>query len=220
MKLVLVASVLMAISWASGSRPICYAAPAPEVEPGIVVRVFDDAQLDPRAIDLLISQSEAVLRSAGVISQWVNCSRIHSSQIAQTCASGPPTHLSLRVLPRRMKGNDRALGYSAAGPEGGTYGGLFYPTVKASAEAAGVPVSTLLILAALHEFGHLLLGPDTHYPWGVMRAVLDRKAIREIVTVGPVFTRSQTSSIAAAIAKRVRASTGDCGCLHRPDGAR
>jgi hypothetical protein len=62
------------------------------------------------------------------------------------------------------------LGLSVAGHDGGIYASVFRQLAEDEAAEANIPRIILLVYAAVHEIGHLLLGDQAHTPQGLMKA--------------------------------------------------
>jgi len=80
-------------------------------------------------------------------------------------------------------------------PESGNWAQVFYGRVAAAVAPRSVPVSVVLAHVIAHEIGHLLLPPNSHAPFGVMRRAvdLDHPTLRR-------FTNDQSRLIRAALA--------------------
>jgi hypothetical protein len=176
-------------------------------EPILYVHLFDEVNLPADARTIFIAEAEGGLRTAGVRSIWLDCPVGPSLDTPGGCvAELTGATVSIRILPRKMIGRDLALGYSLAGPTGGTYSAICYPAVERAARIAQMAVPKLLALATLHEIGHLLLGSNAHWPWGIMNPFWEAGRIDEIMKRGPLFTKAQSKLLRARIASRASAA--------------
>jgi hypothetical protein len=182
---------------------LCLAATA---EPMVRIRLIDEVNLNIEIRKSFPTEAERILLKAGVSSTWLWCPLKPSPDepAAECLRELSGQDLVFRILPRRMIGNDRALGSSVAGPEGGTYGLVFYPTVVHAAKVNGVPVAQLVAWATVHEIGHLLLGARAHWPRGIMHPRWEKGQIDELLKTGPFFNRFQSNQMQEKLAARVR----------------
>jgi hypothetical protein len=171
-------------------------------EPVLYVHLIDEVNLANDVRDRFIAEVERGLRAASVRSIWLNCPNKLSPHSPAGCGGELAGAVSIRIWPRKMMGRDLALGYSVAGPDGGTYGTICYPTVERAAQIAQVPVVKLLALATLHEIGHLLLGSNAHWPWGIMNPFWERGRFNEMLERGVHFNVAQAKLMRARVAAR------------------
>jgi hypothetical protein len=142
--------------------------------PRITVRIYDNTLVDDRARGAAMSRARRVLDSAGLASQFHDCSsNVRSS--AKVCAASPaPGDLIIRMVqaPAGSQPQKRhVLGFATidAETQRGTMATVFTDRVGALSRLARVPLETVLGRTIAHEIGHLLLGTNEHGTTGLMR---------------------------------------------------
>ena len=203
---------LALMSLAIGSRPghaLAVAVAPATPEPVLYVRLFDEVNLATDTRDRFMGDAEDDLRAAGVRSIWLSCPVKPFPDIPPGLHGRSPWSRRVGSHPgaQNVRERELALGYSVAGPNGGTYSTICYPTVVRAAQIAQVPVSRLLALATLHEIGHLLLGANAHWPQGIMNPFWEQGRIDEMTKHGPLFTRAQSKLLRARVVARAAAAT-------------
>lgn len=174
-------------------------------EPVLYVHLIDEVNLANDLRDRFVAEAEQGLRAAGVPSIWLNCPLKPSPDSPAGCGSARAGAVFIRIWPHKMMGRERVLGYSVAGPDGGAYSTICYPTVERAAQIAQLPVAKLLALATLHEIGHLLLGANAHWPWGIMSPFWEGGRFDELKR-GILFNATQAKLMRARLAARSGAS--------------
>jgi hypothetical protein len=144
--------------------------------PRITVRVYDSTQVDARARRDAVKRTRQVLVSAGLRSEFHDCSP-GTSASAQVCQT-PPGQGELIIRMVRSKdgpatATHHVLGFATidAATRRGTMATVFTDRVLTLATLAHVPIETLLGRTMAHEIGHLLLGTNEHGAMGLMREV-------------------------------------------------
>ena len=144
-------------------------------EPPVTVSVHNDAGI-PLAV-LLQAESEAsrLFRPSGLELRWLNCSppQLFKQNPSECATADFPRHLQLRIAKHSLNLNEFAMGISYLSADGtGCYANLFYDRAQLIHETSPshVSVATILGHGIAHELGHLLLGTNSHSPFGIMRA--------------------------------------------------
>lgn len=136
------------------------------------IQLYDYAGIGPKPLGQIASQLEDILRHAGVSAQVTVC----RGSIAVACEGQEA--LNIRILPgyANIQRNVRRppLGQAFADHMGGLYATIFGGVVQDQAAAANIPWVVILVHAAAHEAGHLLLGDLAHTQRGLMRENWDR----------------------------------------------
>ena len=157
--------VILSLFLALAGRPVFAQGPA------VLVHLYDDAGLKPKAFRDLASRTQAILVHAGLSVQVVACPK---EGLPCQGVEGNPHELMVRVMGGEAGSMKNVLhpplGQSVTDAGGGTYASVFLPQVRLVANDVGVPWITVLSYAVVHEIGHLLLGSDSHTPEGVMKA--------------------------------------------------
>jgi hypothetical protein len=165
--------------------------------PTIQVLVYDQAGMDPSALQRFVERTQDILITAGLSVQVSACTR----GIEDPCApkTGTARRLQIRLLarsPKRTNAGHHPLGESFADHDGGTYASVFLDRVTDAAADANVPVVIVLAHAATHEIGHLLLGDQSHTPQGLMKARWDRNDFQAMNQNHLHFTAEQVQALA------------------------
>jgi hypothetical protein len=162
------------------------------------VLVHDDAGLNTNTLDQCLLKVRAILISAGATVEIRLCPNERSLPCEP---SKDARFVDLRILPgasKIMKNVRRPpLGQSFPSETGGVYAKVYLESVQRQAEAAGVPWTTLLSYAAVHEIGHLLLGSNAHTLNGVMKSNWDASDMQGMFQNSVRFTREQQRIIAS-----------------------
>ena len=142
--------------------------------PRITVRVYDSLPVDARARGDAVTHTRRLLGSAGVPSEFHDCTP-GVNTVPRLCQTAPgPGELIVRLI----RSNDDAtpaarhvLGFAMidATTRRGTMATVFADRVAALSTRAKVPLETVLSRTMAHEIGHLLLGTNEHGPRGLMR---------------------------------------------------
>lgn len=144
----------------------------------LTVRVYDYAGLPDNTIRNSQMIAARLFRAAGLEARWIQCpTNPGELQRFREC-QGPASEqeLILHLCPESMEPPSLPpLAYGWAVPQPGAhayvYAGRVEQAVTASLrEARPVSLATLLAYVIAHEIGHLLLGPGTHSPSGIMKA--------------------------------------------------
>jgi len=155
------------LSFASGHSP----------EQTLQVSVFNDARVPLALLTQAEARASAVLAQAGIRAEWLHCSsdprlapdQFHTPSPCSRIAF--PSHLSIRLLPRALIHSEDAFGQSFLDDSGiGAYANVYYDRVASFCLDSSQSHGDLLGYIFAHEIGHLLLGPDSHSPSGVMCA--------------------------------------------------
>ena len=177
----------------------CSAAAAnyPKPAPTLAIRILNSARV-PRAI-LLDAETLAahIFHEAGVEIAWAD--------------TGPADfwlHL-LKDKPRRLAPD--TAGFTVLMPPGAataSYAGISYAVVTQQAAGLHAAVSELLGAAIAHEIGHLILGPNSHAPGGIMAP---RFRAREISLAGRgvlLFDSAQAKALRSGVLGRMEPVSG------------
>jgi hypothetical protein len=145
--------------------------------PAVQIRIYDYADLKQGSMDRIVALTQKTLADAGVSVQVKICTGDLAACYGD-CA-GSIRRIAIRLVSGRAKTTGNAdrpiLGMAFAGPEGGTFTSVFLARVQDVAAETHVPWEILAAYAAVHETGHLLLGPGAHTTRGLMKANWDLK---------------------------------------------
>ena len=184
----------------------------------ISVRVYNYAKVSRRVLDGAEREAGRVLSAAGIDTRWVDClapqdqaqSGPESAEPAKEANSdcGTPERgatVGLRIINastgRSKNFSDEMFGFAT----GSDLATVFYQRVEDLAWGADKDGNeTHLILGDViaHEFGHLLLGTNSHSPAGIMCANWDREYLLLALRGHGLFSPEQSALIRAAVRHR------------------
>ena len=159
----------------------------------LTLSVFDDAALPPSVLSGAQARAESVLSTAGITLTWLDCSTSEHKATDIGCAGMTyPTHLSVRLVKNKRGPSKTTFGQSFLDGQGaGIYAEVYVTALACSREMEVVSQGDLLGYVVAHELGHLLLGPDSHSPSGVMRAVWQFNDLKQAARGRLAFTPEQ-----------------------------
>jgi hypothetical protein len=200
-----VLSLGLAVLTLQGGRAAAAEAIGGDEEPPakITLRVYNYARVP---IPILVSTEPVatkIFRRAGIETEWLDC-RLSRAEPRTPACERPLTasDLILKLLPVSMA--------QTIAVEGDTFGMaltvdgkpakdaiIFYQRALDLARTGYVREQEILAAAMTHEIGHLLLGPDSHSPTGIMRAKWNRDEL-ELARLGRLlFTPEQSALLRA-----------------------
>jgi len=140
----------------------------------ITVRVQDYAQTPPKVLDRGERRAAAILRKAGIESDWVNCTGDGLSSEPECLEPMRATDLILRILPPSMSElmplSGDTIGFAVVSTKRhrSSLASIFYRRVEDLWLNLGYSRAVSLGYAMAHEIGHLLLGTLGHSSRGIM----------------------------------------------------
>ncbi len=203
---------------------LCHATPQSTAPAGggmsIVVRVYDYAGVSRGTLAKAEKEASRIYGEAGVELAWLDCATSQPEAEKHPACELPSGTLpvDLRILPAsmaaRMKSNcdelGRALPSSRTGSASTAW--VFNQRVQLLAESKVADRAQILGHAMAHEIGHLLLGPNHHSKWGIMRAEWDRQHLEEASQGQLLFTPDQGRLIRSEL--RARAAIPEASLTH------
>lgn len=196
-----------------------------EAQASFTVHVSNYAQVPTKELAQAERVAEAVFKSAGVASTWVDINDISSA--AYVGSGGPnPAGLSLISVhvqsslawqdPLALKDNVMGLAPGAGPDRKLVY--VFYDRVKQLAErqaaaqvkgAISARAGECQILGEMmaHEIGHILLNMPGHSETGIMRGDWDLKDLQDVAFGSLFFTAHQAQVIRGEAARRANADS-------------
>ena len=174
---------------------------------GVSVAILNQAKVE----------ASRIFRAAGIEIDWVDCPGTRVEDDA--CRRVPGSNdFVLHIVAKGKISSDLVFGLSFLGKDGeGKYSDIFYDPVQQGHRELGADVPTLLGTVAAHELGHLLLGLHAHSYAGIMAAVWNEEALRNLRMGGLRFSGDQAARMRARIRGgertlvRVTASEGRSG---------
>ena len=180
---------------------------------GMTIRVIDQVGIPASEWQLAQVFADKILRTAGVSVTWIRClwnPRTGNTDCPQT---DPPNQVNLLVLSekstKRLLDQANAFGMALEAPHGSfaSRGYIFYGRVQNKcAEQHDINEAYLLGAVAVHEIGHLLLGPNSHSQTGIMKPDFDHNDITGIQLSVLLFNRRQSEALRLAVTSRIQAA--------------
>ncbi|HEV2492819.1 MAG TPA: hypothetical protein VG204_07060 [Terriglobia bacterium] len=186
---------------------------APDLTIGL--HVYDYAQVESKEMARAESEASRVLERVGIKTAWLSCSASGiEPQNTQACPSvdGRVPALALRILPRamaeRMGRADGPLGFAQLADDGGPgfVANVFYHRVESLAVDLACSPAVILGYVLAHEIGHLLLGTNSHSPYGIMRSHWTEKDLLSASAGRFGFLPQQSVKMRADLRKRITAA--------------
>ena len=175
--------------------------PDPSPGPLLQVSIFNDAHVSLAVLTQAENRASSVLARAGIQAGWLNCSAPPGHAFDQfrppsACSSiAFPLHLSIRILARGRAVTEDAFGQSFLDESGiGAYSNVYYDRIASFGSFESLSQSDLLGYIFAHEIGHLLLGPNSHSPAGVMCARWSPEQL-SLASRGLIFFTSSQSAL-------------------------
>jgi hypothetical protein len=193
------------------SAPITNALLAGSEKPAlsISVRLYNYAHVSRGALAIAEAEGRRILAAAGVDSVWLDClapgGQLQSG--ADHDCTGPPGEatLDVRILPPYTKGKDFSRDTDWGFAAGSDLASVFYGRIAEFAQDVDGDDSEIPVIlgdAIIHELGHLLLGPGSHSPTGIMCAQWDWNYLRLALMGSQRFTPQQAEVIRAEVGRR------------------
>lgn len=188
---------------------------------GFVVRVYDDARVAPRDMDVARASADTILEHAHLHADWVLCASTPDFPAPpHRPACRAPLQLPeviVRIVhqsPDTADGGREpiALGYAYVDTReaSGVLATVCAGCVDRMARRSGADFGVVLGRAMAHEIGHLLLGTTEHERRGLMRPAWTTAELRRRRPDDWWFSCAEASSMQGAVARRTA----------RPDQAR
>jgi len=168
----------------------------------VKVLLFDFVQLPVKTQQQVEGQVAKIYREAGVEMEWIPCSTGEGQTALYPRCTGyeNATHLFLRIHPHMRKGMKSEAAGEAIIPA--RIINIFWDRIQYEANNLRVPVPEVLAHVIAHEIGHLLLGPNSHAPAGIMAAKWRFRDLINIFQGGLRFTPQECDRINAEVMKR------------------
>jgi len=171
-KVCLICGLLLGTNFAAMARQ----PPKKEVKPDpqFSVLVYDYASLPSWLLGRALDHAKFILGDAGVALAVVVCTENKPPAVCHQAFS--PLSAALRFVPHAAPGPYfHSLGYTSK-----PYITVNLPRVEEAAVRTGVPINRILGCVVAHELGHVLLGPDSHSPAGIMTGLWTNEVLEQI----------------------------------------
>jgi len=164
----------------------------------ITVRAFKYTPISPETWQAAQNVATRILDRTGIETVWLDCSLAADGQhLIPDCAlPATPTDIILRLVPTsqatRAHFGDATLGIAAPSEKNTTASAsVFCDRVEKLSKGGHASLAVILGHAAAHEIGHLLLGSNSHSPFGLMRGSWSRQDLQRASGDDLLFTPSQ-----------------------------
>jgi hypothetical protein len=177
----------------------------------VVVRLSDYAGLPAGVLGKAVLLARAVLREAGVASDWAvsggeDLSRARDSRPAADPAGRLELTLDLfgRRHTRALATSVDVLGVALLPGRGDSqpYAVVYVEKAEALGRTNGVPLAVVLGHAMAHEVGHLLLGTHDHSAIGLMRGQWSSEELQRAAQGQLRFSEDESARLRRAVGGR------------------
>lgn len=175
----------------------------------ITFRVYNYAHVHRGTLSSAEEVTSAIFEEAGVGTAWVDCPLSATEAPLYPDCERPMgrTDLVLKIVPHSMEAKlsfrGEALGFAEPCPEGPACEiSVFYEQIEDTATSE-YRVDRILGHVIAHEAGHVLLGPNAHFPVGIMRGMWSPRDFQLISLGFPLdFTDEQRTQLHADLIAR------------------
>jgi len=177
------------------SSAAVWATSLPQESPIVTISVFNDSGISSEILKQAEKVSSQVFEESGIRVDWVNCSPAEEApSVEVACRQAAfPQHLHLRIMRRSLNLKDSILGVSYLSTDGsGFQADIFYEGIEKLHRKTFLHPAIILGHVAAHEIGHLLLGSNSHSPWGIMRPHWNMEELARANKRWLLFTKSQS----------------------------
>jgi hypothetical protein len=167
----------------------------------VKILLFDFVSLPEETQQRVQDRVAEIYREAGVEMEWIPCSTGEGQTALYPRCTGyeNTSHLFLRIHPNIRKGmKSEAAGEAIIAAR---IINIYWDRVQSEAHTVRVPVPEVLAHGIAHEIGHLLLGPNSHAPAGIMAARWRSRDLIDIFRGGLRFTPQECDRINAGVGK-------------------
>jgi hypothetical protein len=187
----LCALVLVALLGVAGA-----AQPRGDDRADLTVHLYDYVAISEETLSDAVTEAGRILRIAGITTEW----RVHAFHDPNAMASAVrftfgPTHIAVRVMPAEMATlmglAPDALGFAFPSQiDGiGTLALVLFDQIADTTRRPGFLMGNVIA----HEIGHLLLGPNSHAPNGIMQDPWTPAVLEEAYRGQLLFSPEQVS---------------------------
>lgn len=191
----------VALAFISGQYAAAQARPTKPIPAIVSISIFNDARVPSKVLDAGEARTSRILSRAGIQVEWLNCTAVPPPieplpTPALCSAISYPSHLSVRIVSHWRSLSGDTFGESFQDQSGtGCYADIYFPRLSTSEARKFVRDGDMLGYVIAHEIGHLLLGANSHSPFGLMRAHWQPDDLRLASRGGLYFTSAQATFI-------------------------
>jgi hypothetical protein len=175
-------------------------------EAGLTVHLYNAATTPEAVIRRAVEGTSKIFNAAGVHLTWRHYGHEGTPAVSFPAATEIFIWLLPKELSERTRGNPAAAG-SALRVGTGEYPNLammFYDRINEAARISRSSRSAVLGAFMAHEIGHLLLGPDAHQPFSLMRHTWETDEFRAAERGALRFMDEEAIRIRAEVTRRMR----------------
>jgi hypothetical protein len=168
----------------------------------VTVLYFDFVHVPGKVQQMARERVEKIYQKAGVQVDWADCPTIEGTMSMYPNCTGfkDETRLFLRILPEARSGLKlEAAGETLHGPR---IVNVFWDRTRQQSDNYSVLLQEMLAQIIAHEIGHILLGPNSHAPSGIMMARFKAKNLVKVSQGGYGFNPDQAQRIQTEIRRR------------------
>lgn len=176
----------------------------------VMISVYDDAGIPWGTIRASENETSRVFRAAGIEIDWRNC---HPSNVSgeaeewKNCVETAfPEHLDVRIVKRSIGLSPQTMGIAFLSEDCGCQTDVFYDGIKGLQTESNASLGTVLGHVVAHEIGHLLLGPNSHAPRGIMRAAWGHDELESAKRARLLFSVQESQQMRERLASRIGAA--------------
>jgi hypothetical protein len=187
-------SMLFVLLLISPSTAAC-AKTLPMDRPDLRISVYNDAGIPYGTLKDAENVSSQIFKESGIHIVWLNCFvREKPSNFGAMCEQAVSKGLlHVRVGRHSLNLRDSVLGISYLSDDGeGSQADIFYEAIEQLYPNTAVQPAIILGHVMAHEIGHLLLGTNSHSPWGIMCAHWHKQELDRASLGMMTFNESQS----------------------------
>ncbi len=173
----------------------------------VTLRVVNEGGVPPSHLVAAEKEAVRVFHQSGIDLIWLACEPGSAESV-----SGP-AEFWVRIVTRRPSAASAdMLGFTELYEhqderQGSGSSGIYYPAAVELARRGLAPIGAILGAAIAHEVGHLLLGANAHFYYGVMFAHWGRPEFERIAASELNFAPEQARLLREKIEERFRRGT-------------
>lgn len=184
---------------------------APGTSNKIIVHIYNYRGVPPRTLDRAEREARRIFRKAGIETEWFNEATGREAPSITLCEDARgPSHVILNILPRSVaeasgyRNDSFGVAFNDVDDDFGSCAYVFYDRVKELAARTAVHQTVPLAHFLAHEIGHLLLGPKSHSPVGLMRGEWSENDLDKAAKGCLAFTSTESEHMRSAMLARNR----------------
>jgi hypothetical protein len=152
-----------------------------------------------------------IFRQAGLLVTWLTCAP--SLETTPESLAGTetefPSHLEVRIVSQPKNASPSTFGVSYLGADGtGCYSDVFFTRIVKLHSISRQDIGAILGHVMAHEIAHLLLGMNSHSPFGIMRAQWQKEELLKASKGELLFTLKESQLMRQRLAA-ARQALGD-----------